>query len=112
MKGRLILTAALVAVLFTTLVVAAGAARGVRRGYMRGAVTRSGSPVRSAWVIVTQGGGEKGRSPTGDDGGYYIGELDDGEYDVTVVQGPRRASAGHVRLPENSIYNIKDPLLR
>ena len=107
MKDRLILRAAFVAVLLATPVPVSFAARDGDDLHMKGVVTRSGRPVRSAWVVVTKNGDEKGRSLTGDDGKYYIGELGAGEYEVVVEQGPRKTFAGHVSLPEASTYNIE-----
>lgn len=107
MKGRLILRAALGAGLLAALVsisLAAGAADDI---HMKGAVTRSGRPVRSAWVILTRNGDEKGKSLTGDDGRYYIGGLDAGEYEIEVKQGPYNLFAGRVRLPEESLYDVE-----
>ena len=109
MKGRLILRTALGAVLLTALVSASLPALAADEGYMKGAVTRSKQPVRSAWVILMQNGAEKGRSLTGDDGRYYIGELAAGEYDIVVKQGARSVFTGRVRLPEDRVNNIQVP---
>lgn len=109
MKGRLILSAALAAVVLAALVpisLAAAPPRG--EVYMKGAVTTApNNPVRAAWVILIQNGAEKGRSLTADDGRYYIGDLNAGEYQVVVRQGTRSVFEGSVRLPEQSINNIR-----
>lgn len=107
MKGRLILRAALGAALFMTLISIFPAAQAVRDVHMKGVVTRSGRPVRSAWVIITQNGDEKGRTLTGDNGKYYIGELSAGEYEVVVEQGPRQLCTRHVKLPDDSAFDIE-----
>lgn len=106
MKGRLILRTALGAVLLAALVSVSLSALAAG-GYVKGEVTRSKRPVRSAWVILTQNGQERGRSLTGDDGRYYIGELAAGEYDIVVKQGARSVFEGRVRLPEESLKNIE-----
>lgn len=75
--------------------------------HIKGMVTAStGRPVTSVWVTVSQGGTEKGRSLTGDDGKYYISNLDDGTYDIVVLQGSRALYRGQVSLPVNSSHNI------
>jgi membrane protein implicated in regulation of membrane protease activity len=104
--NRPILRAALVAGLLTILISVSLTALAAYSAHVSGTVTRLGRPVRAAWVIVTQDRQEKGRSLTGDDGKYYIGDLEEGEYDVAVMQGPRKVNVGHVRLPDNSTYNI------
>lgn len=107
MKGRLILRAALGAAVLAALVsVSLAAAPPPDEVYVKGEVKSPRGPVRSAWVILTQNGAEKGRSLTGDDGRYYIGDLQAGEYQVVVKQGPRTVFEGRVRLPENQVYNI------
>ncbi len=108
MKGSLILRAALGAVVLAALVSVSLAAAAPRdEVYVKGAVTCSGQPVRSAWVILAQNGEEKGRSMTGDDGRYYIGELNAGEYQVVVRQGARNVFEGRVRLPDNRVNNVE-----
>jgi hypothetical protein len=74
--------------------------------YIKGAVTSSGRPLASVWVTVSQNGTEKGRSLTGDDGKYYISNLDDGRYDIAVLQGSRQVYTGQVELPANSVHDI------
>ena len=108
MKGRLILGAAVGAVLLATLVpISLAAAPPADDLYVKGAVTRWDRPIRAAWVIVERDGQEQGRSLTGDDGRYYIGDLRPGEYEVVVKQGARNVFSGHVRLPEGKVYNIQ-----
>lgn len=82
-------------------------------GYIKGIVTRSGKPARSVWVTVIQNGTEKGSSPTGDDGRYYIGALDYGVYDIVVTQGDQRICQRQLRLPDsNGINDIELPCLK
>jgi len=88
----------------------AGTASGVEtqaRGSVRGAVTKSNKPVSSVWVVVSQGGREKGRSLTGDDGKYYISPLDNGTYDVVVLKGSGQLFKGKFTLPKDANFNIK-----
>jgi hypothetical protein len=76
---------------------------------IRGTVSQSGQPLRSVWVVVIQNGAERGRSLTGDDGRYYIGELSEGGYEVVVMKAgvgeicPRR----RVNLPADQRYDIR-----
>jgi Carboxypeptidase regulatory-like domain len=76
--------------------------------YITGNVTSvsSGRPVASVWVIMKQGGDEKGRSLTGDDGSYYIGNLGDGEYEILVTKGTSQTS-NTITLPQNKVFNIR-----
>lgn len=75
--------------------------------YIKGLVTApTGRPLASVWVTVSQNGAEKGRSLTGDDGKYYISNLNDGAYDIVVLQGNRQLYRGQVSLPGNSSHNI------
>lgn len=77
---------------------------------MRGTVTSSsGQLVASAWVVVVQGGTEKGKSLTGDDGRYYIGGLDSGSYQITVRKGDQVLYQGNVNLPANQAFDIRVP---
>ncbi|MDT7603846.1 MAG: Carboxypeptidase regulatory-like domain [Acidobacteriota bacterium] len=74
---------------------------------IRGVVSQqSGQPLRSVWVIVSQNGSERGRSLTGDDGRYYIGDLDQGGYEIVVKSGDREIFRGSVNLPANQRYDI------
>jgi hypothetical protein len=77
-------------------------------GYITGNVTSisSGRPVASVWVIMKQGGNEKGRSLTGDDGSYYIGNLGDGGYEILVTKGAGQTTNA-VTLPQNKVFNIR-----
>ena|SRR5262245_31838402 len=76
------------------------------RTFVRGTVRSAGSPARSVWVIVSMNGREKGRSLTGDDGKYYIANLDPGTYDV-VVQRDQQLYRGRATLPiTNSTFDI------
>jgi len=78
------------------------------RTFLKGAVLSStGRPVRSVWVIVGQNGRDTGRSLTGDDGRYYIGNLAPGRYDVTVSNGRTQLHKGQVSLPASGSYDIR-----
>ena len=106
MKGRLILRTALGGGLLVALLSIPLAARAADGVYVKGAVMRSGRPVPSAWVVLRQNGDEKGRSLTGDDGKYYVGGLNAGEYEIVVMQGTHNVFTGRVRLPQESVYNV------
>lgn len=110
MNTRLIYRAALGLGLPAAVLVMVLSTQAVGNGYIKGTVTRAGQPVRSVWVAVTQNGHERGSSPTGDDGRYYIGGLENGIYEVEVRQGDQRLCRRQFRLPENNgIYNIDLP---
>ena len=80
--------------------------------YITGKVVRGGSnPVRSVWVILFDGDRVKGRSLTGDDGRYYIGNLENKTYTIVVR---RQATGGNlasqqVTLPRNRQFDIRVP---
>lgn len=75
-------------------------------GYVTGRVMSSGSPVPAVWVIISQrGGSERGRSLTGDDGRYYIDNLDDGAYDLLATKGNRQVIIP-IDLPSQRVVNI------
>ena len=85
--------------------------------YIKGVVTQSKKPLRSVWVITSQEGQERGRSLTGDDGKFYIGNLPLGDCEIAVWQGKQQIYIGRVSLPGNNIFNIaitppKAPLRR
>ncbi|MBV9957709.1 MAG: carboxypeptidase regulatory-like domain-containing protein [Acidobacteria bacterium] len=99
MKSRSIFQSALMMALLA--LVFSLAVRAQSNGdFLKGVVrTSSGGGVyASVWVIVRQGGYEKGRSLTGDDGKYYISNLYDGVYDITVYQGTRELHKERVEL--------------
>lgn len=76
------------------------------RTFVKGTVTSAGKPARSVWVIISLNGREKGRSLTGDDGKYYIADLDPGTYDVVVEKG-EQLYKGRATLPvANGTFNI------
>lgn len=65
-------------------------------------------PVSSVWVILSQQDRVKGRALTGDDGKYYIGRLEKGEYKITVKRDREKILfEGQIMLPENKNYDIK-----
>lgn len=74
--------------------------------YITGTVTRSGRPLPSVWVVISQDGYEKGRSLTGDDGKYYLSNLSDGVYKLAVYRGNRLLIEEQVRLPADTRHNI------
>ena len=77
--------------------------------YVTGEVyNSSGGLVASVWVILRQGNNEKGRSLTGDDGRYYIGNLNSGEYEISVEgENKRRLFSRQINLPQNRNYPIR-----
>ena len=76
------------------------------RTFVKGTVTSAGKPARSVWVIISLNGREKGRSLTGDDGKYYIANLDPGTYDF-VVERREQLYQGRATLPiMNGTFNI------
>jgi hypothetical protein len=101
MKSRLIFRKALGA---TLLVIAFSIAIGAQSNrYIRGVVqSPSGSLFSSVWVIASQNGAEKGRSLTGDDGKYYISNLNDGECNLEVYRGNTLIYKGQVNLSADS----------
>jgi hypothetical protein len=75
--------------------------------YIKGLVkSSSGKLFTSVWVTISRNGVEKGRSLTGDDGKYYISNLNGGVYDIVVLQGNRQVYKGQVNLPGDSSYTI------
>ena len=76
------------------------------RTFVKGTVTSAGKPARSVWVIISLNGREKGRSLTGDDGKYYIADLDPGTYDFVVERG-EQLYKGRATLPiTNGTFDI------
>jgi hypothetical protein len=102
MKSRFIFLKPLTATLLTIVFSLAISAQPDDR-YIKGVVqSPSGRPLTSVWVIVSQNGNEKGRSLTGDDGKYYISNLDDGAYDLLVYRGDKLMSKEQVHLRADS----------
>jgi hypothetical protein len=66
----------------------------------------SGRPLNSVWVTISQDNVEKGRSLTGDDGKYYISNLDGGTYEIVVLSGTRQIYKGQVDIPQEGNYDI------
>jgi serine/threonine-protein kinase len=64
-----------------------------------------GDPFSSVWVIVTEGGQEKARSLTGDDGKYFIGDLENGEYDL-VVKVEQCEFRKRLRFTGSMVYDV------
>jgi len=75
---------------------------------MRGVVRYSSTnkPAPFVWVVARQGGAEKGRSLTADDGSYYIKDLPDGLYELVITKGSRTLYQGRAILPKDKIFNI------
>lgn len=76
-------------------------------GYITGIVSSSGRAVPSVLVIISQDSFEKGRSLTGDDGRYYIGNLADGGYDLVAIKGHRQVIR-RINLPKDQVTDIND----
>lgn len=75
---------------------------------VRGTVSNaSGQVIPSVWVVVEQGGAEKGKSLTGDDGRYYVGSLAHGTYRVIVRRGDQQLYSGTIELPKNAVFDIR-----
>ena len=106
MKKRFIFRSCLMLVLVAAFGFAASGFRPDAGTYVKGVVTQSNRPVRSVWVIASQSGMERGRALTGDDGKYYIGNLNAGAYDLIVFQGKQQVYSGQINLPENRLFNI------
>jgi hypothetical protein len=107
MKNRAFLTTAFGVGLLVFALSISLSARAAGAGDLRGVVSQqSGQPLRSVWVIVSQNGAERGRSLTGDDGRYYIGELNAGGYEIVVKSGNREIFRGSISLPANQRYDI------
>ncbi|MBV8856856.1 MAG: carboxypeptidase regulatory-like domain-containing protein [Acidobacteria bacterium] len=102
MKSRLIVRTLLAATLLAMVFAIAVSAQSDDR-YMEGIVqSPNGALFSSVWVIVAQNGGEKGRSLTGDDGRYYINNLNDGAYDLAVYRGNSLLKEEQVNLRADS----------
>jgi len=75
---------------------------------IRGLVsTPAGAPARSVLVVLRQGGNERGRALTGDDGRYFMGRLEDGTYAVAVERGQSTLYTGAVQLSGDVQYDIR-----
>ena len=85
-------------------------AAGTQKGFITGKVMASSEkPVASVWVVIAQGKSEKGRSLTGDDGKYFIGNLKDGTYSITVKNRDRVLFRGRVELPRDRKHTVRLP---
>jgi hypothetical protein len=104
MKTRHIFRLAFGFVLLATVISIASSAQS---GNIKGVVkSPSGHIYISVWVVISQGGVEKGRSLTGDDGKYYSSNLNDGVYDIVVLKGTRQLWKEQVSLPRDSSHDI------
>ena len=106
MKSKNIFRAT-IGVCLTVVILAAGLSAQYSRNYLKGQVKLSSKPLRAAWVIVSQSGKESGRSLTGDDGKYYISNLDQGAYDIIVQKGKQQLYKGQVDVPTKTDYDIR-----
>ncbi len=78
--------------------------------YITGKVmSSSNKPLSSVWVMVAQNGVEKGRSLTGDDGTYFIGNLKEGTYSILVKDQGRQLFRGQVQLPRDKKHDVRVP---
>src|SRR5882672_4426822 len=106
MKSRKMFRATVTVFLTVMILVGGLSAQQPTQIYLKGQVKLSSKPLRSAWVIVSQSGKEKGRSLTGDDGKYYISNLDQGVYDIIVQKGKKQLYEKQVNVPTKSDYDI------
>jgi hypothetical protein len=109
MRKRMICRAALALGLLTTVLALALSTHAFGAGYIKGAITQGGQPVGSVWVTVVQNGTEKGSCPTGDDGRYYVGGLDNGVYEIVATHRGQQLCRRQVSIPNNSTYDIALP---
>lgn len=107
MKSRLTIRVVLRATLLSMLLSLAPISQSANAAGVKGRVSFSGKPVRSVWVIVSQGGQEKGRSLTGDDGKYYITNLPQGVFEIVVVRGKEQLFNKQVSLSGEADYDIE-----
>jgi hypothetical protein len=107
MKSRLTIRVVLRATLLSMLLSLAPISQSANAACVKGRVSFSGKPVRSVWVIVSQGGQEKGRSLTGDDGKYYITNLPQGVFEIVVVRGKEQLFNKQVSLSGEADYDIE-----
>jgi len=74
---------------------------------IRGVVkSSSGRVLNSVWVVLSQGGVEKGKSLTDDEGTYYISGLSEGAYEIAVLRGDREVSREYINLPGDRSHDI------
>ena len=102
MKGRLICRSALGVTLLAIALSTGIGARSNDRDLKGVVQSPSGRMFSSVWVVVSQNGHEQGRSLTGDDGRYYISNLNDGGYDLAVYRGSDLIYKGQVNLGADS----------
>lgn len=72
-------------------------------------VNSSGNPASSFWVILNQGQSKIGQSLTGDDGMYYIGNLNEGRYDLVVMTNTVILFKKTLEIIQSTNFNIKLP---
>jgi hypothetical protein len=77
------------------------------RAELRGKILAQGKnvPVSRALIVFSSGAG-KGRALTLDDGSYYVPNLSDGVYDVTITFGGRDYNKGTLRTAQNQTLYI------
>lgn len=74
--------------------------------YITGTVIKSGRPLTSVWVVISQNGSERGKALTGDDGRYYISNLGDGVYQIAAYKGKHQLTNEQVNLPGDTNHDI------
>lgn len=75
---------------------------------VRGTVSNaSGQAMSSVWVVVEKNGAEQGKSLTGGDGGYYVGNLSNGRYELVVRDGSRELHRRTIQLPQHEKLDIR-----
>ena len=100
-------TAGLILILFAFYGMISDAAQ-ANGGYMTGRITHyNGNPARSLAITISQNGTVVGRSLSGDDGKFFIPNLPDGTYDITIQRGTKKLFTGQIRLPENRVTNVR-----
>jgi hypothetical protein len=77
--------------------------------YLTGTVLSASGAVPSVWVVLSQGATERGRSLTGADGKYYIGNLNPGDYQVQVNRGDSVLLRSTVRVPAPGNHDLRLP---
>jgi len=77
---------------------------------IKGVVTNSlNRPVATVMVILNKDGKQLGKSITGDDGKFFIGNLVPGIYNLQVKKGDKVLFQKQVSLPKDKVSNIKLP---
>jgi hypothetical protein len=77
--------------------------------FLTGTVLSGSASVPSVWVVLSQGATERGRSLTGADGKYYIGNLNSGDYQVQVKRGDSVLLRSTVHVPVSGSHDLRLP---